>query len=222
MGQVSPLRHHHFWHDAGMPRSGEPTRQKILDAAEQVIAEVGVDAATFAEINSRASQRNNSATQYHFGDRVALLEAVIARHTSAIRVKRDEYLDSLPADATLADFVRSLVEPLGTCLDHEPGRRYLIIQASLLSHPDRDTWPDSLVRPWTRPGVDRIVEQVETTVEGPEPAPTADLKREIVSLLLFHSMANRARRAGPDADHSEFLHALFCSVLAVIESDFGR
>lgn len=204
-----------------MPRNGEPTRQKILDAAERVIADVGVDAATFAEINAKAGQRNNSATQYHFGDRIALLQAVIERHSTAIAEKRSQYVASLSDDADLIELVHALIDPIAHCLDDESGRRYLIIQASLLSHPDRSAWPDDLVRPWTRPGVDQLTADLEASVGRPVVNTYATLKREMVSLLMFHSMANEARQTSPGADHTVFVAGLVAALAALIGADLS-
>ncbi|HWH31408.1 MAG TPA: TetR family transcriptional regulator, partial [Egibacteraceae bacterium] len=59
---------------------GDQTRERLLDAAEELMAERGVHGPSLAEITTRAGQRNNSALSYHFGGREGLLRALAARH----------------------------------------------------------------------------------------------------------------------------------------------
>ena len=48
---------------------GDETRQKIIDAAEALMAERGVEAVSINEIVKAAGQRNPSALNYHFGNK---------------------------------------------------------------------------------------------------------------------------------------------------------
>ncbi len=174
----------------------------------------------FAEINARAAQRDNSATQYHVGDRVSLLEAVLDRHASRIAEERQQMMADLGPDATTDDIVRALVGPMARCLDDPSGRRYLIIQASLLTHPDREIWPEHVARPWTRPGIDELAKEVrERQHQPPGDETVADFTREMATLLVFHGLASRALRTGPDADNSVFVEVLVKSLVALIEAD---
>lgn len=201
-------------------RRGEPTRRKILDAAESVIAERGVDAATFTEINERAGQRNNSATQYHFGDRTALLEAVVERHSIPLARRRDVLLAELSEKASLIDLVDVVVRPLVEQLSTDSGRRYLSIQAALLSHPDRSTWPAALARPWERPGLDAMAERVVAAGVPLDLAdPIMELRSEMAVQLLFHTLADRARNPERPPDHETFAQALTAAVAALIQAD---
>jgi AcrR family transcriptional regulator len=52
-------------------RSQDETRRKLLQAAAEVIAEHGYQAATVREICTRAGA-NIAAVNYHFGDKLAL------------------------------------------------------------------------------------------------------------------------------------------------------
>lgn len=203
-----------------MPRSGEPTRLKIIEAAEAVFADRGLDAATFAEINELAEQRNNSAAQYHFGDRMVLLEEVVDRHVQRIAKRRSDLFDRLDPDATMYEVVRALVEPVAECLDTDSGRRYLMIQASLLSHPDRSSLPAALARPWERPGIDAVAEKILDRRGGKrETEQLADLKREFASLLLFHALANEARKQSRASERVRMVEALVRSVVAMVNAD---
>jgi AcrR family transcriptional regulator len=55
--------------------AGEATRRRLLDAAERLVAERGIDGVTVNEITAASGARNKSAVAYHFGSKLALLEA---------------------------------------------------------------------------------------------------------------------------------------------------
>ncbi len=79
--------------------SGEG-RDRILEAAIVFFAEHGIQSASLRALGQAAGQRNTGAIHYHFGDRDALVAAVLARIVSA--------LDEPPAEA----YVRALQLPL--------------------------------------------------------------------------------------------------------------
>jgi AcrR family transcriptional regulator len=56
-----------------LPPTPDPTREKLLEAAGQIFAEHGFQAATVREICSRAGA-NVAAINYYFGDKVELYE----------------------------------------------------------------------------------------------------------------------------------------------------
>jgi AcrR family transcriptional regulator len=71
------------------PRGAE-TRERILDAAERLMAERGVTGVSLNEINTAAGQRNTAALHYHFGGRDGLLRAIMRRHGDWLRARHDE------------------------------------------------------------------------------------------------------------------------------------
>jgi AcrR family transcriptional regulator len=89
-------------------------RERILDAAERLIAERGVDV-PFREIAAGAGQKNNSAVHYHFGSREGLIREVISRRTAAEDSLRLEMLAALEEQGTGDDLrvlVGALIRPL--------------------------------------------------------------------------------------------------------------
>ena len=48
-------------------------RQAIVEAAERLFAERGIEAVSLRDVSAAAGQRNHSAAQYHFGDRAQLV-----------------------------------------------------------------------------------------------------------------------------------------------------
>ena len=56
-----------------METSTRDGRTRLLDSAERLFAERGVDGPSLRDINTAAGQRNASGVQYHFGGRAGLL-----------------------------------------------------------------------------------------------------------------------------------------------------
>jgi AcrR family transcriptional regulator len=78
------------------------TRARILDAAERLFAERGVADVSLREIGAAAGQRNNSAVQYHFGTRDALVRALYEDRLAPLNRRRLELLAALPDDPPAA------------------------------------------------------------------------------------------------------------------------
>lgn len=98
-------------------RSGRITRNKILDAAEQVFADKGVNGASLREIMI-AAEVNIAAVNYYFGSKADLLKAVVSRRATQINGTRLSLLEEglrknngVPTiDAWLHAFVAPFVE----------------------------------------------------------------------------------------------------------------
>ncbi|MFG2519845.1 TetR family transcriptional regulator [Streptomyces sp. NPDC048527] len=75
------------------------TRQLLLDVAERLYAERGVNGVSLREIGAAAGQRNTGAVRYHFGSKSDLLEAVIARRMVPANEARAAYLAEADAEA---------------------------------------------------------------------------------------------------------------------------
>lgn len=78
-----------------MARSGYEARTALLDAAERLFALQGVETASLRDISVEAGQRNNSAVQYHFGDRAGVVAAVFTRRMDSINELRRTMISEL-------------------------------------------------------------------------------------------------------------------------------
>jgi len=90
------------------------TRQRLLEAALEVFAELGYRNATFREICRRA-QANNAAVNYHFRDKENLYLEVLERELHT--VTDSGLLDAIarleaPPEARLRAFIRQLLKGL--------------------------------------------------------------------------------------------------------------
>jgi AcrR family transcriptional regulator len=74
--------------------AGEDTREKLLDAAEQLFAEHGISGTTLRAL-TRSAQVNLAAVHYHFGGKEGLLDAVVERRATAMNQERLRELDEL-------------------------------------------------------------------------------------------------------------------------------
>jgi AcrR family transcriptional regulator len=75
-----------------MPRSPEPARRQILDAALELFAERGITGVSLREIRLAAKQGNSAALQYHFGTKDGLLRALLERELPLLVDRRHALL----------------------------------------------------------------------------------------------------------------------------------
>lgn len=69
-------------------RTPHGTAAQLLDVAERLFAERGIDAVSLREIARAAQSRNNSAAHYYFGSKEGLIQALVDRRGPAIRHER--------------------------------------------------------------------------------------------------------------------------------------
>ncbi|HEX8986396.1 MAG TPA: TetR/AcrR family transcriptional regulator [Rhodocyclaceae bacterium] len=74
------------------------TRTRILDAAERLFVEHGLEATTLRMITAEA-QANIAAVNYHFGSKEALIEELFRRRLTWLNEQRLAALDRLEAEA---------------------------------------------------------------------------------------------------------------------------
>lgn len=119
---------------------GAETRQRILDAAERLMAERGIEGVSLNEINAAAGQRNTAALHYHFGGREGLVRAILRRHGTWLRARHDELYAEVTGGGRRRD-VRGLVEVMVTPVAEYIGRgssqrAAIRIWTSTLAHPE--------------------------------------------------------------------------------------
>lgn len=102
--------------DKDMAPAGEQnTRDRLLQAAIEVFAEFGYEAATIREICSRADA-NVAAVHYHFGDKRRLYEAIYDTLFRTLRNGRTPFLPAeAPPEERLRVYIRALFEEIFFC-----------------------------------------------------------------------------------------------------------
>lgn len=116
-------------------KDGLETRRRLVDAAEKLLAEQGVEKVKLVDVSREAGQKNRNAAQYHFGDRVGLINAVLDKHTQMIANQRRAMLDLLePGHPTMGQLVDALVLPVVDHVKSDPnGLTYLMVNRQLIS-----------------------------------------------------------------------------------------
>jgi AcrR family transcriptional regulator len=114
------------------------TRELLLDTAERLLAERGINGVSLREIGLAANQRNNGAIQYHFGDKAGLVRAVFERRAAAVNDRRLQLLRDAAQQGTesVTDLVRAFVEPLGEQV--QQGNWYVPFLSRLQAEHQRD------------------------------------------------------------------------------------
>lgn len=88
------------------------TREALLDAAESLFAEHGVQAASLRAITQQA-QANLAAVHYHFGSKEALVRAVFSRRVGPLNQERLRQLDECErTGGGVEEVLSAFIEPL--------------------------------------------------------------------------------------------------------------
>jgi AcrR family transcriptional regulator len=119
---------------------GERTRERLLDAAERLWGDRGLEGVSLQEIRLAAGQRNSSALQFHFGDRDGLRLALAQRHIPRLAAMQQELYQRLVErgrENDLAGLVEVLVRPIAEYVRRGPSERaWLKIAAADLGRPE--------------------------------------------------------------------------------------
>ena len=116
------------------------TKETILNTAEKLIAERGIDAVSLRSITASA-QVNLAAVHYHFGSKEALVQKVFERRILPLNQRRIEMLDAVEeragADApAVEDVLRALMEPaIRLYQEDEKGRLFMRMCGRIYAEP---------------------------------------------------------------------------------------
>lgn len=115
------------------------TARRILEIAERLFAEQGVEQVPLRQIVVESGQRNRSALHYHFGSREALVSHLLNRRLHQVNEIRHRYLDELEGRDQPLDIhgvVEATIRPLAdVVLDTDWGTNYLQVLAQTTFSP---------------------------------------------------------------------------------------
>ncbi len=190
------------------------TRERLIDAAERLFAERGIEAVALREITRESGARNAIAAQYHFEDRAGLVRAIMARHLPEIDARRHALLDDYEAAGVsdLRDLAAAYVRPFASKLANESGRAFLVIHADVLNRPHPKVSTSSLENP------DDSTFRWRALTGALLDASSLDLHRRFTAAL--HCAVEFARRAKDEPHDNDrlFVSALIDVVSAILGS----
>jgi AcrR family transcriptional regulator len=131
--QGSPLIHSTAPGPTRTNALGEATRSRLIAEGERLFAERGIASVTLREVAHAAGQRNNTAIQYHFGNKEGLLRAITVQRARVTEDRRAEMLAEAartPPGYTVDNLVAAMILPLAANLD--PGDNYLRFESRLI------------------------------------------------------------------------------------------
>jgi len=184
---------------------GERARSDILDAAERLIAERGIQV-PLRDIAVAAGQRNNSAVNYHFRNRQDLIDAIVRRRLEPMEQERAQMVEVLDDDARddVRAWLRIMVLPLTTV--GSPYYARFLQAASLHLRADVDesqgsVWPQVL---------ERLAHAIPTDDRH---ARTRRVKAIATTMFALLAERERSAQAGSDAGSAEEIIAMLAAVL---------
>ncbi len=171
------------------------TKQRLLDAAEQLFALHGLEGISIRAV-TQAAGTSVSAANYHFGSKEELLRATLTRRIAALNRRRLERLDALasrPGNPRLEDVVDAFLRPhfevraervaAGEPVDHV-GRFAARLYA------ERPLVLDSLKRDLIDPLHARFVDAIARALPGSRPE-EAELAVELTLGVMVHAISSR-------------------------------
>ncbi|MGH9006101.1 MAG: TetR/AcrR family transcriptional regulator [Acidimicrobiales bacterium] len=191
-------------------RTTEPTRERLLTAAEELFAAHGVGGVSLREITRASGTRNTVGLQYHFKDRNGVVRAILGKHLVDVDARRHALLDQCESDgADLRTMAAALVMPSAAKLgDNDGGPEFLQIYAELVNRPRGEETlafgaPSSLDR-W-RAAVAPLMDREAVR-----------LHRRFTSIRLAASELGRRAASGPHTDDRLFVGHLIDLVTALL------
>ena len=112
------------------------TRNLLINTAEKLFAEKGVESTTLFDVFKTSGLKNRSALQYHFKDKVGLINAVLNKHSEAVAQRRSDMLNHIEAmkSYTLYDVIETIVIPMAAQLeDEDGGQEFLSLHSQLMA-----------------------------------------------------------------------------------------
>jgi AcrR family transcriptional regulator len=183
---------------------GRETQDRILDTAERLFAERGIDGVSVRAILAEAGV-NAALANYHFGSREGLIDALLRRRLAPLNEERARLLDEVEARgkaASVEDVLRAFFAPAGRWVVARPDLARLF--AHMMGSPNPD------IRAMHRRAFGDVVGRFAEALAGRLPAHVTPMQRVCrffftlgTSLIISANGAEMAQfaceRFGPEA-----------------------
>jgi AcrR family transcriptional regulator len=169
----------------------DPTKERLMAAAEGLFADYGIEAVSARQIALAAGQRNQSAIRYHFGSKDALIVALHARRIGEINERRAEMFAASGAAGDMRALIEAIATPLAERVERDAsGSAYVRFLAHLFSDRQRR---DLLIEHGESAALLRRIyaalRRLATTI--PEPLFSERLRLMVGGII--HALADRER-----------------------------
>ena len=148
---------------------GEVTRERILDAAEELFAQHGFDGVTVRQVTRKANV-DVALAHYYFGTKRGLFDSVFLRRAAILNDARlksiDQYqIDPGPGGATVEGFIQAFLGPIMEYwASGEPGwKHYLAIVAQVNNTPK---WGGETMARYFDPVIHRLIDAIRGIMPG--------------------------------------------------------
>ncbi len=147
-----------------------PTKERILEVAERLFAEKGLDGTSMREITDAAGV-NLASVNYHFGSKDGLISEVFRRHFAPLNEERMALLDAVEAaagdrpptlEAVLDAFIRPAV--IGEFMSNLGKSAFLLLMGRCLCEPA--TYVEKYLRPHFGPTMERFDSMIARLLPG--------------------------------------------------------
>jgi AcrR family transcriptional regulator len=199
-------------------KDGLETKRRLVDTAERLFAEQGVEQVKLVDVSREAGQKNRNAAQYHFGDRAGLINAVLDKHSEIIAEQRSAMLDQLEQqeEITLRELIEAQVLPIANHVKSHPnGLTYLMLNRQLNNSSKHASL--SLQRMNDLPDVIRSQRLMRLAL-APHSKEVMRAKMILLRCMLFNGLANFYDLT-PNEDSSSFIKTLCAGMVAVLLTD---
>ncbi len=177
---------------AGKPAVRQETHERIILAAERLFGKFGIDAVSLRQINVAARQLNNSAANYHFGTKEALIAATFDYRMEGINRRRLRKLDEVSKAGQVGDvrvLVQAIILPIVEEVEQgKGGSHYFRFAGQAFGHPRLDFF--SMRRSEFSEGMQRIHRLLQAALPD-VPEILFGQRFGMIIELIFHSLADR-------------------------------
>ncbi|MBE0614836.1 MAG: TetR/AcrR family transcriptional regulator [Burkholderiales bacterium] len=204
-------------------------RSRLIDVAERLFAEHGIDSVSFNQIARAANQRNSTVIQYHFGSKTGLLQAIAERRMQAVNERRLELLSRVDGSDRLADLERvaeAMVLPFAEHLSHEGGSYFVRFVAHLYSDPRMEMF--ELIKGKHDSGMHEAG-RLAREIMAEMPGEAVRHRLAVVTTMIFFAFADREklRAAGKHIGvarlhTAHFVNDLIAMIVGALNAPYGE
>ncbi|WP_062268550.1 TetR/AcrR family transcriptional regulator [Endozoicomonas arenosclerae] len=188
------------------------TRSLLINTAEKLFAEKGVESTTLFDVFKASGLKNRSALQYHFKDKAGLINAVLNKHSETVAQLRTKMLNELDHQDSyqLYDVIKAIVVPMAAQLENpDGGEEFIQLHSQLMvSKQYRELRTQ---RPEYMEEKIRIMTLIRPLLPTDKPVEKMIACSPLFDSLLIHGLA-RYKEVSAQVSHDIYLHTIIQAI----------